>query len=205
MDSAPFSFPLTRSLIPSSTVVIDGHETKCYGKDEMWIKPLVLSVPGVAKIAQYTAYVHDGHLFGQTDSCVRDRNAKYADLRTLTSIGVDKVDIYEEYDSAYHRYSKPSERDVQVELGCAAANKGLFRISNNCHCIKNRDAESFLAIREKALDLIRENIVKNARCGYNHFPTLVRVSTRNGVEVGYAAEDHVEWCTIASIPQFLGK
>ena len=187
----------------STVIVVNGYETKCYGRDEQWIKPLVLNVPDVAPIAKQTAYVHDNHLFGQTDGCIRDRNAKYADLRTLTVIGGEKIDIYEEYDSPYHSYNNPPERDVQVELGCAAANKGLFRISNNCRCIKERDAETFLAIREKALSLIRENIVKNARCSHNVHPTLIRVSTRRGVELGRAVENRIEWFTVATIGEFL--
>ena len=174
-----------------------------YGYDEKWIKTLVLSDINVAKAVVNHAYVVNGNIFGQTDNIVRDRGAKYADLRTLSACDGWETDIFEEYDACNHNIKNPSARDIQVELGCARNNKGLFRISTRCHCIKDRDAATFLAIREKAMEIIKRNIVANFQAGYTQNPTLIRVTIRRGVEFGMAMEDRIQWTPVATIPEFL--
>lgn len=181
----------------------DKVSVRFYGSDEKWIKTLMLNQSTIAAKVCDTAYVDSNQLFGKTENCIKDCAAKYADLRTLEILGHVEMDIFEEYDSPSHSYNKPSKRDTMVELGCAQRNKGLFRISTNCHCIADRDSKTFLAIRERALDLIRENIIKNAHSSCNEHPTLVRVSTRRGVELGRAIEDHIEWSHVATISEFL--
>lgn len=173
------------------------------GEAERWIKGLILQDPEEAAAMRYAAYIADGELFGQTKDHYGDGQAKFADNRTVMVFDGINADVYEEYDGHGHNYDNPSTRDKNVDFGCATHNKGLFRISTKTPAFKNRDAEAVMALRQFAMNRIRQNVVHNIKVGFNELPTLIRVSKKRGIEEGVACDGDVLWTKIADISAIL--
>lgn len=173
------------------------------GETERWIKDLIMQNPDEAAAVRYAAYVAEDDIFGQTLNHFGDGQTKFADNRTVVQRDGFNVEVYEEYDGTNHSYNKPSNRDKNVEIGCVTHNKGIFRISTNVAAIKDKDEKAFMAIRQFALDRIRDNVVHNFQVGFNEKSVAIRVSKRYGIEEGREVEGKMLWCSIAKISDVL--
>lgn len=184
---------------------VDGRKitTAAQGEDERYMKELILRDPETRKAIQSSVYVCRGEFLGIRADNYYDRNAKWADFKTSFTVNRSRnVEVYEEYDGSSHPINKPKPRDVAVELDCDENNLGLFRLSTNLKVFKERNDDVVLAIRNFALNFIRQNIVNNRRNTGAKLPVLVRVTTRRHVEAGIERNGEIVWSKIKSLSDF---
>lgn len=198
-ENNPHKCQIISAEAPDGSIV----STMGHGNDEIWIKGQIMQDPAEAAAMRYAAYVADDELFGQTLNHFGDGQTKFADNRTVVEHDGFNVEVYEEYDGPNHSYNRPSPRDAKVEIGCVTHNKGIFRISTRVAAIQERDGKAFMALRQFALNKIRDNIVHNFQVGFNEKPTAIRVSKRRGIEEGIACEGKMLWCKMADISDVL--
>lgn len=184
---------------------VDGRKitTAAQGEDERYMKELILRDPETRKAIQSSVYVCRGEFLGIRADNYYDRNAKWADFKTSFTVNRSRnVEVYEEYDGSSHPINKPKPRDVAVELDCDENNLGLFRLSTNLKVFKERNDDVVLAIRNFALNFIRQNIVSNRRNTGTKLPVLVRVTTRRHVEAGIERDGEIVWSKIKDLSDF---
>ena len=180
----------------STDVEGQSYNVFAHGKDELWIKTLLMSIPEIAQSIASVSYVASAH-----SSSVKENDGKTADFRTITG-KKNEIDIYEEYDGSSHPIKNLTERDKQAILDCARNNQGLIKFSTKIAAFKGRNEEAVLAIRAFAIKEITKSIRHNNRFKNDKWSTVIRITSRRNIEKAIVENGEISWEMIAKLDDF---